>query len=43
MMLEGMLKGAEIQLELMLLDGKLVFHSFSAEYAPDRLAKNKIH
>jgi len=36
MILEEMLDGPEIQLELMLYKGELVFHCFSSEYSPKR-------
>lgn len=36
MMLESVLDGAEIQLEMYLQRGRVIFHSFSSEYAPDR-------
>jgi len=36
MILEEQLDGPEIQLELMVHDGKIVFHCFSSEYAPKR-------
>jgi biotin carboxylase len=36
MIIEEMITGVELQLELMLLDGELVFHCFSSSYAEDR-------
>jgi len=36
MILESLMTGSELQLEMALLDGEVVFHSLSSEYSPER-------